>query len=101
MSNHKRSCPTYGNYQPPYEECDCGAEQGTEAPATASEGSATLTDAALEQIAVWKANADGYSAISYEEAIATLTRLLRDAGLVEVDVCGTLRPRTGTRGPQT
>lgn len=23
---HARSCPAYGNYQPPYEECDCGAE---------------------------------------------------------------------------
>lgn len=23
---HSRSCPAYGNYQPPYEECDCGAE---------------------------------------------------------------------------
>lgn len=23
---HKNSCPAYGNYQPPYEECNCGAE---------------------------------------------------------------------------
>jgi hypothetical protein len=25
---HERTCPAYGNYQPPYEECDCGAEGG-------------------------------------------------------------------------
>lgn len=25
-SGHKRTCPAYGNYQPPYEKCDCGAE---------------------------------------------------------------------------
>lgn len=24
---HKRSCPAYGNYQPPYEECDCGEDE--------------------------------------------------------------------------
>lgn len=23
---HDRTCPAYGNYQPPYEQCDCGAE---------------------------------------------------------------------------
>jgi hypothetical protein len=23
---HSRSCPAYSNYQPPYEECNCGAE---------------------------------------------------------------------------
>ena len=26
---HTRSCPVYGNYQPPYEECDCGDEGET------------------------------------------------------------------------
>lgn len=26
MKSHDRSCPAYGNYQPPYEGCDCGAE---------------------------------------------------------------------------
>jgi hypothetical protein len=24
---HKRSCPAYGNYQPPYEECNCGTDK--------------------------------------------------------------------------
>lgn len=24
---HKNTCPAYGNYQPPYEECDCGADE--------------------------------------------------------------------------
>jgi hypothetical protein len=23
---HARTCPAYGNYQPPYEECNCGRE---------------------------------------------------------------------------
>lgn len=23
---HAQTCPAYGNYQPPYEDCDCGAE---------------------------------------------------------------------------
>lgn len=26
FKRHNRSCPAYGNYQPPYEECTCGAE---------------------------------------------------------------------------
>jgi hypothetical protein len=24
---HARTCPAYGNYQPPYEECNCGVEE--------------------------------------------------------------------------
>jgi hypothetical protein len=24
---HAKNCPTYGNYQPPYEECNCEAEK--------------------------------------------------------------------------
>lgn len=24
---HARTCPAYGNYQPPYEDCDCGADK--------------------------------------------------------------------------
>lgn len=24
---HTRKCPTYGNYQPPYEDCTCGYEE--------------------------------------------------------------------------
>jgi hypothetical protein len=31
-SRHTRSCPAYGNYQPPYEECDCGAEASDRKP---------------------------------------------------------------------
>lgn len=27
--NHKLNCPAYSNYQPPYEDCNCGAEQMT------------------------------------------------------------------------
>ena len=27
MTQHTRSCPAYGNYQPPYEECNCRAEE--------------------------------------------------------------------------
>jgi len=27
---HDRSCPAYGNYQPPYEECNCGYESANE-----------------------------------------------------------------------
>jgi len=27
MRQHNRACPAYGNYQPPYEECNCGAEE--------------------------------------------------------------------------
>jgi len=27
---HDRSCPAYGNYQPPYEECNCGYEPANE-----------------------------------------------------------------------
>lgn len=26
LTQHTRSCPAYGNYQPPYEECTCGFE---------------------------------------------------------------------------
>lgn len=26
FKQHKNSCPAYGNYQPPYEECNCGAD---------------------------------------------------------------------------
>lgn len=26
QGKHKRSCPAYGNYQPPYEECNCGVK---------------------------------------------------------------------------
>lgn len=25
-TGHAKTCPAYGNYQPPYEECDCGYE---------------------------------------------------------------------------
>jgi hypothetical protein len=37
MSTHKRTCPAYGNYQPPYEECDCGAEEQGAMPAPSPE----------------------------------------------------------------
>jgi hypothetical protein len=26
FKQHAKTCPAYGNYQPPYEECDCGAD---------------------------------------------------------------------------
>lgn len=26
FKQHVRTCPAYGNYQPPYEDCDCGAD---------------------------------------------------------------------------
>jgi hypothetical protein len=34
MSDHKRTCRAYGNYQPPYEDCTCGAEGAPVAPRT-------------------------------------------------------------------
>jgi hypothetical protein len=34
MDRHLRSCPAYGNYQPPYEACDCGYESQRTKPLT-------------------------------------------------------------------
>ena len=45
---HAQTCPAYGNYQPPYEECTCGAEQRDK-------------DKRLESDATWKAIADTHA----------------------------------------